>query len=426
MVHAETTTRSTLDADHLIARLQARGVAQLQEEAAIWVLVDGSDLRKPHAQVMEGRQRVKRLHGVGTVPGYRTLNIIGVGQRRRGLLYHHLFSSTVAGFRSESAETQTALASVGGALASLTADITYIFDAGFDDVAVWSTVWTQGHHLVCRVQHRDRLVQPTPAQPTCHLDELAPCLQPLARVETELVVRKGTQPRPKLQPVTAVIAAVPLVIGYQEEVRTQAAGARHEQSVWLVEVRLEGAHEAPWWLLTDRPVTSAEAATEVFRMYRQRWAIEDAFKIGKQCLGWEDVQVLTLEAVRTLVALGWVAAGFLDELGVTLEWPEVRLLTRLGGGERRANRPPGKLVLARGLRRLLDHLVTEAILTDEMHQHGSLPPRLSALLSRGVTGCVLSGCQPWRVSRVGLGRYSAARRRGASRGRSQRAYHSPS
>ncbi len=129
-----------------------------------------------------------------------------------------------------------------------------------------------------------------------------------------------------------------------------------------MEVRLEGAHEAPWWLITDRPVTSAEEAAEIFRMYRQRWAIEDAFKIGKQCLGWEDVQVLALEAVRTLVALGWVAAGFLYELGVTLEWAEVRLLTRLGGGELRANRPPGKLVLTRGLRRLLDLFAAQAIL----------------------------------------------------------------
>jgi hypothetical protein len=34
--------------------------------------------------------------------------------------------------------------------------------------------------------------------------------------------------------------------------------------------------------------------------------------------------------VRLLVALGWVAAGFLYELGVTLEWEEVRLLRRWG------------------------------------------------------------------------------------------------
>ena len=64
MVHAETTKRSALDATALVGRLQARGVAQLQGEAAIWVLVDGSDLRKPHARAMEGLQRVKRLMAI--------------------------------------------------------------------------------------------------------------------------------------------------------------------------------------------------------------------------------------------------------------------------------------------------------------------------------------------------------------------------
>src|SRR5213078_2821654 len=178
-------------------------------------------------------------------------------------------------------------------------------------------------------------------------------------------------PRPKLQPVTAVIAAVPLVVTYREEARTRPDRAEHERAVWLVEVRLEGAHEEPWWLLTDRPVTTPEEATEIFRMYRQRWAIEDAFKVGKQCLGWEDVQVLKLEAVRTLVALGWVAAGFLYELGVTLAWPEVQLLGRLGGWVARKDRPPGKTLLTRGLQRLLDHLATHAILRDESRRHGA-------------------------------------------------------
>jgi hypothetical protein len=114
--------------------------------------------------------------------------------------------------------------------------------------------------------------------------------------------------------------------------------------------------------------------------------VEDAFKVGTQCLGWEDVPVLAFDAVRLLVALGWVAAGFLYELGVTLEWAEARLLRRLGGGEDRPNRPVGKIVLMRGRRRLLDHLVTETILADEVRQHGQLPPRIAALLRRPVTG----------------------------------------
>jgi hypothetical protein len=182
------------------------------------------------------------------------------------------------------------------------------------------------------------------------------------------------------------LASVPLTLDWQEDSRVRPDGPRHARPVWLVEARLMDVDQEPWWLLTDRPVETAEQAVEIFRMYRQRWAVEDAFKVGKQCLGWEDVQVLAFDAVRLLVALGWVAAGFLYELGVTLEWAEVRLLRRLGGGEDRPDRPPGKLVLTRGLRRLLDHLVTETILADEVRLHGSLPPRIAALLRRPVTG----------------------------------------
>src|SRR5438874_13253914 len=65
MVHGETTTRSPFDADDVIARLRARGVAQLRDERAIWVILDGSDLRKPYAREMESLQRVKRLSGGG-------------------------------------------------------------------------------------------------------------------------------------------------------------------------------------------------------------------------------------------------------------------------------------------------------------------------------------------------------------------------
>jgi hypothetical protein len=80
------------------------------------------------------------------------------------------------------------------------------------------------------------------------------------------------------------------------------------------------------------------------------------------------------------VALRWVAAGFLYGLGVTLDWPEVPLLGRLGGWTPRKDRPLGKTLLSPGLQRLLDHLATAAVLRDEIARHGALPPRLAALL----------------------------------------------
>jgi hypothetical protein len=135
----------------------------------------------------------------------------------------------------------------------------------------------------------------------------------------------------------------------------------------------------PWYLLTDWPVTDAPSVQRIFRFYRRRWAVEDLFKFIKTCLGIEDVQLLDYDAIRTLVAFAWVAAGFLLHLGLTLDQAEVRLLAYLGGWEERANRPPGQLILTRGLRRLLDLLVTEAVLQAYQREHGDLPPFVQRL-----------------------------------------------
>ena len=92
--------------------------------------------------------------------------------------------------------------------------------------------------------------------------------------------------------------------------------------------------------------------------------------------------MLSLADIRLLVALGWVAAGFLYELGVTWEWVEIQLLARLGGWENRQNRAPGKIVISRGLRRLLDMMAVEAVLNDHIATHGRLPPCIATLLGR--------------------------------------------
>ena len=56
---------------------------------------------------------------------------------------------------------QQALQTVSQAVAELKARVTvsWVLDRGFDDVAVWRTVWEQQERLVCRVQHPERLVE---------------------------------------------------------------------------------------------------------------------------------------------------------------------------------------------------------------------------------------------------------------------------
>jgi hypothetical protein len=135
-------------------------------------------------------------------------------------------------------------------------------------------------------------------------------------------------------------------------------------------------------LITDWPVEDEASAIRIFIDYRRRWSVEDTFKFTKTTLGMEEVQMLDFEAVRNLVALAWVAAGFLFSLGLTLDQPEVRLLAILGGWEERKDRPPGKIILGRGLRRLLDKYATDALLRQYKSEHGDLPAFVKKLAAK--------------------------------------------
>jgi hypothetical protein len=77
------------------------------------------------------------------VPGYRTLNVLGLTPGPRGLLYHRLFSSQAPMRLSEPAEVQEALQTVSQALGHLREHktVTWLLDSGFDDVAVWRTIF---------------------------------------------------------------------------------------------------------------------------------------------------------------------------------------------------------------------------------------------------------------------------------------------
>src|SRR5262245_25635147 len=338
----------------------------------------------PSAKEMPHLMKVRALSG-GLVNGYKTLTVLGLREQRRAILYHRLFTSKADDFVSEPVEVQQALQTTSKAIAPLKPDtaVTWLLDSGFDDVAVWRTVWEQDEHVVVRLYHLERLVGFPDQRGGWQSGSIAQALGRLpllARAQTLLEVRKRGQRRAKRQAVTAEIRAGAIQVSYDTNVRRAGDGMRVTKTVWLVEVRLLSTNLEAWVLLTDLEVSSEAQALRIFQMYRQRWSVEDSFKFSKQCLGWEEVQLLDLEGIRTLVALAWVAAGFLYQLGVTLEWEAVQLLAKLGGWEVRADRRPGKITLTRGLRRLMELVTTDAILKAYYREHGPFPPQIAAFL----------------------------------------------
>jgi hypothetical protein len=184
------------------------------------------------------------------VPGYRTLNVIGLTPGRRGLLYHRLFSSQAPDFVSEPAEVQQALQTVSQTLSRLKEHkrVSWLLDSGFDGVAVWRTMWEQQEHLVVRIYHTGRTVAFQDRQGEWHQGDIAQAttqLRPLARVETTLEVKRGKQVRPKKQPVPVERAACAMRISYWSNVRRKGQGKLVTREVWLVQVRVLGVDWDP-------------------------------------------------------------------------------------------------------------------------------------------------------------------------------------
>lgn len=377
----ETGKRSELTEGGLVAALQAAAVEQLAGAAEVWVALDTSDLRKPHAEEMEALMEVRDLTG-RLVPGYRVLNALAITPGARGLLYHRLFSTAEEGFKSEPFEYRQAVHSVSAALGAgeEAPDVTWLVDRAFDDRAFWGVIWDRQQHIVCRLQHLDRLIKAPDKRGhwrQTKVERYGYRMPEVARLETELRVQLGNQRKAKKQTVTLLLYAGPMCVDYL--VGRETEQEPQTKKVWLVRVQIIGTSQR-LWLMTDHPVKTAEDAQRILQMYRMRWAVEDAFKFIKQSLGWEEVQVLAIEKIRFLVAMAAVAAGFLFSWGVSLEWEAVQLLAQAGGWIPKKGARPGKIILSRGLRRLLDFLAMRSLLQAYLNEHGQLPEQIAAFL----------------------------------------------
>jgi hypothetical protein len=94
------------------------------------------------------------------------------------------------------------------------------------------------------------------------------------------------------------------------EVRHPTAPGRR---LWLV-VSRPGKGLAPWYLLTNEPITTADAAWAVVRAYARRWQIEQMWRYCKSELSFESVRVWEWEDRRKLLMLASLVYAFLLSL----------------------------------------------------------------------------------------------------------------
>jgi hypothetical protein len=135
--------------------------------------------------------------------------------------------------------------------------VSWIVELGFDDVAVWRTVWEQEEHVVCRISHTERLVAYQTVDGKWVEGNMVAAqqhLRPMANARTEMVVRRGRQKKEKRQRVTAEIRSCPLRLPYDTHVRPEGEGQEARKEIRLVGVEVLRSTLKPWLLITDWPV----------------------------------------------------------------------------------------------------------------------------------------------------------------------------
>lgn len=98
-----------------------------------------------------------------------------------------------------------------------------------------------------------------------------------------------------------------------------AAYEEGQEPLWLVAAR-SGEGREPWYLLTNEPVESAEAAWRVVQAYARRWQIEMSLRFHKSELALESPRLWSWERRLKLLMLVSLAYAFLLAL---LRLPEV-------------------------------------------------------------------------------------------------------
>ncbi|WP_291427135.1 transposase [Deinococcus sp.] len=345
LVHDEN-KRVSFSPDNLSQTLTREGAQFLHDADSVEVIVDGSDLRKPQSQNLPYLDHVRDLQGQ-LINGYRTLEAIGrASDGRQAILFQQTYSTQTPNFISEKRILKDALFAIVRELrAAGVQKITFIMDRGFDDLKVFRWLGAELHvKFVIRGMHFDRSTQRTPTAEPQALVKLMDSFPVLGRFTMKRPV-KDKRGKVSWRPTLVEVRAGEIWLDH---------GKLPMNAVRLAFPSCPRDDREGWLLLTNLPVDTLEAAGAVVRLYLSRWSIEDVFEWTKQALGWEEVRLLDFPAFQRLVTCIWIAAAFVFRLGAAKETPEVKLLASLGGYMFHTGRPPGKKILLRGLRRLVD------------------------------------------------------------------------
>jgi hypothetical protein len=264
----------------------AHAAPHIREDTLL--VVDLTDLRKSHAQVMPYLATVRDGSTGELAHGYWSGVVLACqpGRRRVQPLLQQLWSAQAPDFVSENAQV---LALVNRTAAATHGRGLYVMDRGGDRSRLYEPLLNQGLRFIMRLTGDRYLVVRGRARSARDL------ARGVRMRYAETVVREASGGEKK----------VFLQYGF----RPVRLGRWPQAQLTLVVVK--GFGQEPLMLLTNTPVKATRASVwRIVSGYLTRWLVEETIRFLKQSYRLEDLRVLTYERLRNLVTLVMATAYF--------------------------------------------------------------------------------------------------------------------
>jgi hypothetical protein len=260
------------------------GAPRVGEETL--VVVDLTDISKPHARRMEHLARVRDGSTGELTPGYWCCQVVAVERSSSEVvpLYQELYSHRSPEFVSENEEVLKASEAVLGATDGRGV---LVIDRGGDRQKLLRRFLKSGQAFVIRmrgdrhVEYRRRLERVDALAARCPV-----------QYRKTVVRQKGGREK-----------VYPLAFG---GLRVRFPGMATPLSLLVV----RGFGQKPLMLLTTLPFGSRKRAWRIVESYLGRWRVEETIRFIKQSYNLEDIRLLTYERLRSMAVLVMAAAYF--------------------------------------------------------------------------------------------------------------------
>lgn len=261
------------------------------------LLVDPSDLVKPHAKKMEHLARVRDGSEGGLANGYWLCQVIAVecGGGHVTPLVNHLWSQDAPGHKSENAEVLSCIERVTHRVASRGI---WVMDRGGDRMSIMRELLRKHRRFLIRLVGNRHLLYRGKMVLAEELAHRCPLPYREAVIKQK---RDGTEERLELS------------FGMM---RVRLPGFPKKELRLVV---LHGFGSGPVMLLTTEALRPSRRSIQwALDAYLTRWRIEETLRYAKQTYGLEDVRVLSYQGLRNMMALALLAMSF------TMTWLGMR------------------------------------------------------------------------------------------------------